>query len=162
MVAEYLTQTIMERHLGTNRLVQLTNDTGAGNVVDTDVLAQCMEDAEAEANMLVNTGFTIPITVAEHGQRAYDTMVMICKRICTYHLSKRRPEILDPDGTIAFDYKEVKKVAEKMAKGGHAMPGEPPVQRSSPEAPSASGRLLVDDSTKPNNRKWARDDTGNM
>lgn len=164
-MADYLTQTLIERAGGVNKLVQLTNDTGAGNAVDTDVLDQCIDAAEADVNACLNKGYTLPITVADHGQPAFNAVVQMCIRAVRYHLMARRPEMVARDGQIVEDYKAALELAIEMSKGHKAMPGDPPVVRSGPEAPFASIDTVSDltsterGSTCPV-RKWTRESQG--
>lgn len=161
-MADYLTQTIIERAIGTNRLVQLTNDTGAGNVVDTNVLDQCIDAAEADINACLNKGYRLPITVAAHGQPAYNAVVQMCVRAVRYHLHARRPEMLSEEDNIVRDYKAALELAIEMSKGHRAMPGDPPVARSSPEAPAASieSVALLGSDERPDVREWTRETQG--
>ena len=161
-MADYLTQAIVERAIGANRLVQLTNDTGAGGAVDTNVMDQCIDAAEADVNACLNKGYRLPITVADHGQPAYNAVVQMCIRCVRYHLMARRPEMLAKDGQIVEDYKAALELAIEMSKGQKAMPGDPPVARSSPEAPACSiesvANLSADD--RPEVREWTRETQG--
>jgi len=159
-MADYITQTDIERYCGgSDVVIQLTDDAGTGSVV-TAVLDECIADAEADVNARLNKGYTLPITVVDHGQMAFDTVKQLCLRTVRYHLMMRRPETVTE--VMANDYHEALKTAEAMAKGGHALPGDPPVQRSSPESSSGQNRIMADRSTKPTNRNWDRDTTGNM
>lgn len=160
-MADYLTQTILENAFGAKRVIELTDDAGTGAVV-TAVLDGVIAAAEADVNACLNKGYTLPITVVDHGQAAYDTVVQLCVRVARYHLYSRRPEMIEPDGYIVNDYKAALELAIEMSKGTRAMPGTPPVQRSSPEAPAASiesvTNLSVDD--RPEIREWTRESQG--
>jgi len=161
-MADYLDLTICTNAVGgTGALARLTNDAGAGTV-DTTVLAQLIAAAEADVNACIYKGFQGPITVVDHGQRAYDTIVQLCTRVFKYHAFTRR-EIVQPDSQIQKDYETAISLAIEMAKGKKALAGIPPVVRTSPESPSVSDGNVSDlDSTaRPASRRWTRESQGN-
>lgn len=157
-MTDYLTLTVVQNALGIRFVKQHTDDDKDGTP-DPDVLTSLYSVAEADVNIRLNKGFVLPITVSEHGQRAYDAVVWLCIRAFKYHCHARRSTV---DEQIANDYDMTLKQAENMAKGSLALPGDPPVTRSSPESPQGSKRLLANVSTRPANRSWSRDETGNM
>ena len=157
-MADYLTLTVVQNALGTRFVLQHTDDDKDGTP-DTDVLAALYKAAESDINIRVNKGYVLPITVVDHGQMAYDAMENLCIGAFKYRCHLRRSTV---DEQIANDYEMTLKSAEAMGKGGLAMPGDPPVQRTSPESSQGSHRLMATTSTKPSNRSWTRDETGNM
>jgi phage gp36-like protein len=161
-MADYLTQTIAERAFGSKALVQLTNDTGSGNTVDTNVLDQAIAAAEADVNACLNKGFNLPVTVVANGQPAYDTVVQLCVRVLRYHLYFRRPEVMGPESPILLDYEAALKLAIEMAKGNKALPGDPPVPRAG-EHPYAQHSTVstLSGTSKPTTRNWNRNSQGN-
>jgi phage gp36-like protein len=161
-MADYLDQTKAENAFGPRTLVQLTNDTGSGNTVNTTVLDQAIAAAEADVNACLNKGFTVPVTVARDGQPAYDTAVQICLRALRYHLFMRRPETMGPDSPILADYDAALKLALEMAKGRKALPGDPPVPRAG-EHPYANHSTVstLSGTSKPVTRNWNRNSQGN-
>lgn len=157
-MADYLSQTILQNALGAKFVIQSTDDAGTGSV-NTTVLAQVIAAAESDVNARLNTGYVLPITVSDHGQRAFDAVVSFCVRVAKYHLLYRRNLIKE---AAANDYSEALKSCERMAKGNIAMPGDPPVPRSSPESPqvqyeSISTRTAIN---RPNNRRWTKESQG--
>jgi len=157
-MADYLTLAVLQNALGARYVLQHTDDDKDG-VADTDVLASLISVSESDINIRINKGFVLPITVIDHGQRAYDSVVWLCIRAFKYHCHARRNTV---EEQVANDYDMTLKQAEAMAKGGLALPGDPPVQRTSPESSQGSHRVLADVTTKPSNRSWTRDETGNM
>jgi phage gp36-like protein len=161
-MADYLTQAICEVAVGgAGVLVKLTNDAG-GATTDATVLAQLIAAAEADVNACIYKGFQGPITVVDHGQRAYDTIVQLCSRVFKYHAFSRR-EIVQPDSQIQKDYDTAISLAIEMAKGKKALAGIPPVPRGSPESPSISNGNVNDQdtATRPASRRWTRESQGN-
>ncbi len=157
-MADYLTQAILEARYGTQRVKEFLDDDGDG-VVDTTRLDAVIADSEADVNACLNKGYVIPINVTDHGQRAYDAVVSLCARAAEYHMAVRRGQVPD---SVRDRYDTTLRLALEMAKGVRALPGEPPVPRTSPESSQASHRLLATTDPKPVNRVWSRDDTGNM
>ena len=157
-MADYLTQTVLENALGVRFVLQHTDDDKDGSV-DSAVLAMLIKAAESDIHDCLNKGYVIPITVADHGQRAYDAVEALCVRAFKYHCHLRRSTV---DEQVANDYDKVIQLADNMAKGARALPGDPPVTRSSPESTQGSNRLLANVTNKPANRVWSRDETGNM
>jgi phage gp36-like protein len=157
-MADYLDQTVLEHYYGDAKLVQLTNS-GSGTSVDTDVLDDLVSITEADIAALVGV-FPDPITIAGHGQRAYDAMVGLCCRAFEYHAARRRPHIMT-DG-VRQDYELVIVAAKEMKKGIRALPGDPPVPRSTSESPTARHDTLanVTSINRPASRRWTRESQG--
>lgn len=157
-MADYLTQAILEARYGTQRVKEYLDDDGDG-AIDATRLSAIIADAEADINACLNKGYSLPITVADHGQRAFDAVVSLCTRAAEYHMANRRGGVTD---AISDRYDTTLRIALEMAKGARALPGDPPVPRSSSEATKGSHRILAEVSVKPANRTWSRDETGNM
>lgn len=157
-MADYLTQTILENALSARTVIQCTDDLKTGSV-NTTVLAQVIADTESDVNPRINKGFILPITVVDHGQRAFDAVMSFCIRVAKYHLYLRRNLVNE---ALANDYSEALKSAEKMGRGNLALPGDPPVPRSSPEALRVtSGSISTRTATtRPANRRWTKESQG--
>jgi len=157
-MADYLTQTILERRYGERAIIQVTNDAGTDSV-DTDVLDALIADTEADVASLVGV-FPDPITVADHGQRAYDAMVQLCSRAFWYHATERRQSMRTD--SVRQDYELVIVAAKEMKKGIRALPGDPPVTRSTSESPIARHDTLADVTAvnRPASRRWTRESQG--
>jgi phage gp36-like protein len=158
-MADYVTQSDLELLMGPASVIQLTDDAGVGTV-DTDVLDAIIANGEGEINAYLYKGYVGPITVAEHGQLAYNTVKQIALRVIRYQLYMRRVESV-PEQLIE-DYSRALEQIEKMAKGSLSVPGDPPVPRTSAEASVGSAQTLtaydVDD--QPINRSWTKKQTG--
>ena len=161
-MADYVTQATLEAFIGAKLLVQLTDEGGTGTV-QTGPLMACISAGEGDINARLYKGFQGPITVAQHGQRAYDIASGLAHRTTRYHLFSRRPHLLDQNSWIVADYHAALDSATALAKGAQALAGDPPVPRTSPEAPAAASGNVNNrpSSTRPTSRNWTRESQGN-
>jgi len=157
----YITEARAKLRIPNSTLVQLTNDAGSGTTINSDVFTAVAEDVEAEVCGGLLKGFVHPITVETHGQDAFNAVVALCMHVLRWHLHMRKPETI-VEG-LAVDYEKTLKRAVEMAKGKLAMPGDPPVPRSGPEAPAAAStnKNNVSSSSRPASRNWTRESQGN-
>jgi len=160
-MADYLTEDKVARRVGARALIELTQDSGA-DVVDGDVLEQCIAWSEARMNAVLISGYggSLPINVKDHGQTAYDTVVGLCLDVVVYSLYSRRPKLVTEKMTK--DYEDALMLGERMAKGRHAI-GIPPVPRSGAEAVAVTHSTISTrtSSERPDARNWTRKSQGN-
>lgn len=157
-MADYLSSAIMQARLGVSVVKQLTDDAGTGAVI-TAILDDAIASGEADFGACIYKGWQGPITVAVHGQRAFDMAVQLSFRMARYHLYSRRPHLMGDNGGWVFaDYEAAMKTTSEMAKGLKALPGIPPPPRDSPESPAASSSNAENTTVPP--RNWGRDNTG--
>ncbi len=161
-MADYLTQAVAQAFIGEKILIQLTDDDGDGNV-NTTVLDQMIKVAEGEVNSRLYKGFQGPVTVADHGQSAFDSVQSLALVCLRYHLYQRRPNLM----TEAYADAHVAALQDltEMSKGAQALPGKDgqAVTRDSPETPSTDHSTVstLTSSSRPTTRKWTRNSQGN-
>ena len=143
----YVTQSDLDKRLGTDLLVNLTNEDPAATTVDTDAMNEAIDDAEAEVNGYVGARYALPLTAP------YPRLVLtLARRLSIFHLYQLQPGMA-PE-SVQKDYDAAVEQLKTIAKGtlslGLATDG------TDASASSESGRVAVRRSG--NARRYGRSD----
>lgn len=124
-----LTQIELEHRLTKKRLVQLTNDSG-GAEADPDVVAEVMQDTEAEIMARVGTRYDVTLL-----EPMPEVLMALAATIFEYKAYKRRNRTKIPEA-IKDDYKMAREDLKAISKGGISL-------GKVPDPPQHPGRSAV-------------------
>jgi phage gp36-like protein len=127
----YCNLTNLKKHLPESELIRLTDDAGAGTV-DTAVVAEAVEAAEAEVNAWIGSRVKLPISGTVPGIVTEITAVLAICRLFA------RQSVEDLPGSWKRRLESSQKLLEKFSKGEVTLGIEPPLD--SPESYSSGMR----------------------
>lgn len=109
-MGDYVSQSDLDKRLGTGLLVNLTNEDPDATTVDTDAMNEAIADAEAEVNGYVGARYALPLT------SPYPRLVVsLARRLTIYHLYSLQPGMVPED--VQKDYDSAIADLEKISKG---------------------------------------------
>ncbi len=130
----YTTQSELEDHYGTALLVDLTDRAEvATGVIDTDVVAQAIDDAAGEINGYLKAKYVLPI------EGVPDPLGVLARRIAIYNL-----HVYDPTPKIVRDYERAIQTLKDISKGLVQLDAEGVAPKS-----SGAGGAQVTDRERP-------------
>ncbi len=115
----YITNSDIEKRLGSAAFVQLTDDAGSGSA-DLDVVAEARDGAIGEVNSYLARRFHVPIDVGLHAELA-SILATVTLDVVAHRLHSRRPPI-PPE--VASRFVATVSWLAKVAAGDVALPAE--------------------------------------
>lgn len=106
----YVTQSDLDKRIGTDLLVNLTNEAPAATTVDTDAMDEAIADGEAEVNGYVGARYALPLSTP------YPRLVLsLARRVTIFYLYQLQPGMV-PE-SVQADYDAAVEQLKTISKG---------------------------------------------